>query len=135
MVEKRWLKWSTISVFLVLGLAVFGVILYLLIPAVLSSLTGFELGNCQDYSLSKGPPVQASLYELCSTSQAFLSVLTMVLIAVGGAMSLVPMALVSIDIFQAKGMGGIRKVAWLAVMWLLLGIIAATAYYFIEKKD
>ncbi len=68
------------------------------------------------------------------TAQTVLGVATMLLILLAGLASLLSMALTTIDILQSGTMSGLRKVLYLAAMWLIFGVLACAAYYFIEKK-
>lgn len=141
MIEKKLLKWSLIVSFTFLGLALLGIVLYLLIPTIISALTGAEVGANCEYPYpsllvpADVPPVQGAVVELCNASQMLLATTSMILIILTPLAGLVPMALVSFDIFDSKTMSSRRKILWLTVMWMLLVFFAAAAYYFIERKD
>lgn len=139
MIEKRLLKWSIIVPFALLGLALLSIVLYVLVPIIISALTGIEVDADCGYPgvlvPADVPPIQESVMGLCNASHSFLATVSMLLIIFSGLLSLIPMALVSFDIFGSEKMSGLRKVLWLAAMWMLFGLFAAAAYYFMERKD
>ncbi len=103
-------------------------------------LFGFELGYqdlCyQDYyGIDNQDQLMQSMSKLCVFSQTYLVAAVMIMILLAGFTGAIAVILTTVDIFQSGDMGGGRKVAWLAAMWILLGPIAAAAYYLIEKKD
>jgi len=65
--------------------------------------------------------------------QTVLGMGSMVIVMLAGLSMLVPMVLVTLDILQS-GMDGGKKVIWLGATWLLLGYVAAAAYYFMEVR-
>ncbi len=137
--EKNYLKWSSIagaSFALIIFLLA---LVYLLIPLIISSLTGIE-GSCDSscYGEATGSGssnLAASLCELCNASKSFVGGLIMILILIGGFVVLIPMALTSLDILQSTKLSTPRKLLWAVLIWFFFGPFATLAYYLMEKKN
>ncbi|MEW6749144.1 MAG: hypothetical protein AB1295_05545 [Candidatus Micrarchaeota archaeon] len=135
MVKKKHIKWSLLLPVILILVAVACIFLYLALPYLMSLLS-------RDASVSSGAVASSSngsvylvpaMAELETTSQTFLGLMAMLLIVLAGISSLIPMVLVSIDIFQSKKIL-FDKLFWLVAMWLFLGYLAAAAYYFLEVR-
>ncbi len=137
--EKKYLKWSSIAGVSFVLIIILLALVYLLIPVIISSLTGIEGtcdSNCYGPSTGSGSSqIASSLCELCNTSKSFVAGLIMILILLGGFVVLIPMALTSIDILQSKKLSTPRKLLWALLIWFLFGPFATLAYYLIEKNN
>ena len=133
--NKKYLKWTAYPAVALFVLALLGGIFYLFLPAILGILTGVP-DACLNNTDSTGSPqaIQDAMSELCFTAQAFLGVLIMVVLIVGGLIGFLSVVLTTIDIFQSKNLSTGRKILWLAVIWLLAGFIASFVYYLVERK-
>jgi hypothetical protein len=136
MVKRKHLFWALLLPFTLLALALLGLITYILLPSVLSVISG-KPDICSPFIIVENQAeasVLEAMHNLCATSQAFLGIAIMLLIVLSAFSMLVPMGLTTIDIVQSESMETSHKLIWLVAMWLLFGLFAASAYYFLVKK-
>ncbi len=134
MVKKSHLKWSIVLPILLLALAVIGIVIYILLPAMIGILAGGSGDVCYGSGgYGDGSALSGSLSSLCMSSKTFLGVSVMLLIVVAGASSLVSVILVIIDAVGSAGMDSSRKALWILAV-LFFGFLAAAAYYLVEVR-
>ncbi|MEW6036096.1 MAG: hypothetical protein AB1529_05770 [Candidatus Micrarchaeota archaeon] len=99
------------------------ILMYILMPVLISALTGTP-GACDagDSNLAN------ALSGLCSSAKSFLGITAMLTIILAPFSYLLAAVPFTIVIFGDKGLAGGEKVKWLAAIWVLPGI-GAILYY------
>lgn len=135
--DKRTMKLYFYPMLLLFGLAILGVIIYLLVPTIIGFLFSGDVScyDCWDYGSGGGSSaLQASLCQLCTTTTYFVGTSVMILIILAGVASLLPNLAVTIDLLRSK-MPTLHKAFWILAIWFFMGLLASAAYYFMVKKD
>lgn len=143
MIDMKYLTWALVPPFIFLGLLFISIVAYAYAPQLAAASLGPEAGPspCKD-KVSEGNvtlnqsevKVQQEIARSCESMKSLTSLMVMIMTVLTLAFGMLPMIIITLDILQSETMGRHRKIAWLAVTWLLLGFFAAIAYYFIEKK-
>lgn len=131
MVSKRTIKLSLLLPFALLGAGVLAIMLYLLVPLMLSSLTGQD--DACGFSSGGQASVGDALSSLCGSLQVLLGGGAMILIVLSAASGIISMIAVTVDILRSD-MEDSNKLIWLLAMWLAGGYLVALVYYFMIKR-
>ena len=135
--DRKYLKWSLIVPTIFFVLAVIGITIYIFFPLIFNSLLNTKSttdpcsGASIDYSGTN--KLGNALTSLCTTSKSLLGAAVMLLIVIGGFLSLIPVGLSGLEVFKSQ-MSGTKKALWLVVL-LFGGYFGALAYYFVKPKN
>jgi hypothetical protein len=115
--DKKYLKWSLLGPVVLFGLAIIGVLIYLLSSLLLSAI---------GMNTSPLPP-------LAQAFQTFLGVVIMTLIVLAALVLSLSWLVAIIDIATSSTLKGNDKIIWIVVV-LFLSIIGVVAYYLVVRR-
>ena len=67
--------------------------------------------------------------------KSLLSIVAMLAIILAAVSALIPQVIATIEVAGSSRLSTGRKVLWIVVFWVLVGIIGVALYYFIDRKN
>lgn len=67
--------------------------------------------------------------------RSILAIAAMLSIIVAAVSTLVPQIIATIEVAGSNKISNARKVLWIVLFWVLLGVIAVIIYYFLDRKN
>lgn len=134
-INKKIILASSVLGGILLSFPFLAVLAYILLPFVLSALTGMP-SPCDAPAGADSPssPLYSPLYQLCNSAKSFLGVTSMLGIILFPFIAALFAIIPSIDIFASQKLGG-EKVKWLAVVWVVPAIGAFAYYWLVKRKE
>jgi hypothetical protein len=142
MIDMKYLKWTLVPPFILMGLLFISAVAYIYSPRLAAMSIGPEAGPkpCEqaipdgNVTLNQSEmKLRQAVAETCESTKSLIGIAVLTMAVLTIAFGMIPMIIITLDILQSD-MAKNRKIAWLGVTWLLLGFFAAILYYFIEKK-